>query len=67
MEAYLATSVYGDWQALYIGGRLAMQGHRLDIKEVLRAVGYKVTGLVMPEDWAKCPGSLSDWTETDKA
>ena len=32
------TSEYGDWQALYIGNRLAVEGHSVSARDVLDAI-----------------------------
>lgn len=36
-EYVLATSAAGDWEALYVGGRLVAEGHTVTPMDILRA------------------------------
>lgn len=43
----IVTSEEGDWEALYINGRLAVQGHTLAPTEILSALGFVHTLLIV--------------------
>jgi hypothetical protein len=40
----------GDWEALYVDGKLFCQGHEVETYDVLRALGIKCDGFDVSDD-----------------
>lgn len=54
-----------DWEGLYKDGELIDQGHRLEVKNVLRGLGYKIDATYLEEnEWEaignSCPRTLDE-------
>ena len=57
-QIHIMESVEGDWVALYVDGVCQMQGHELDVEEVLRCLGMDVEYVPMPSELSWCPHKL---------
>lgn len=54
-----ATLVFGeDWQGLYLDGKLAAEGHRLNARDVLDALGIAHESFDADNDWLCARGDL---------
>lgn len=51
----------GDWEAIYVDGKLAAQGHSLEVWDVLDALGVKYTSYHNVEVDGYLPQSEPDW------
>ena len=47
-----------DWSGLYIDGKLKMQGHDLDQRELIRALGFECDELEVDLEWMGKVGHL---------
>jgi hypothetical protein len=55
------TRVWTDnWEGLYVNGRLVAEGHSLDAREALEAVGWAVESRELDEEWITERGHLPD-------
>lgn len=50
----------GDWQGLYIDGKLVMENHQLGLYEVLDAIGIKYKYVQADADWLSSVGRLPE-------
>jgi len=39
-----------DWEGIYQNGKLLVQGHRLEVREVLKLLGYKINSTYLSEE-----------------
>jgi hypothetical protein len=63
MSVVIVNSFDGDWIGLYVGGRLAAEGHSLAPAQVLAAVGIEATSrevLMDPYSLSRLPDNLSE-------
>jgi hypothetical protein len=60
MKITFVDSDGGDWEGLYIDGKLVMENHRLEIHDVLKAVGFKYKHVVADDEWLARHGSLPE-------
>lgn len=49
-----------DWSGLYIDGELKLQGHNLDQRELIRALGVECEEFEVDFDWIGKVGYLPD-------
>lgn len=62
-NAVLASDPDGNWEGLYIDGKLVAEGHRLDLWTVLKALGVELGSQQATFDGSvghKCPQELKD-------
>jgi len=50
----------GDWEGLYIDGKLVMENHRLEIYDILDAIGVKYNYVQADDEWLANHGRLPD-------
>lgn len=49
-----------DWEGLYLDGKLVEEGHSLDARMTLEAVGYDVKTMEADAEWLTDRGRLPD-------
>jgi hypothetical protein len=65
----LVTAECGDWEALYIDGQLAAEGHRVSAKDALKAINKIIPSVIerydVPDEIAEMemPENLNDLAE----
>ena len=47
-----------DWEGLYIDGKLVLEDHSIDVRDILEAVGFKIKTVWVDLDWLAETGSL---------
>lgn len=52
------TNDYGDWEGIYIDGRLIGQHHHVSIQDVAEALGLKYEDLEVKQAWLEGEGEL---------
>ena len=62
MNIALIQSTLGDWQALYIDGKLTIEGHKLEPFDVLCAIEKARMGDIMVEGREWNPEATDQWT-----
>ena len=50
----------GDWEGLYVNGKLIMENHRLELDDVLDAIGVNYQSITADDDWMAEVGTLPD-------
>lgn len=58
------TNDYGDWEGVYINGRLIGQHHHVQLQDVVRALGFDYHHFEVKQDWlegnVELPADLAD-------
>jgi hypothetical protein len=54
----LVQSESGDWEGLYVNGRLKAENHNLSARDVLRALEAPFKEVEMNDEWAERSGRL---------
>ena len=49
-----------DWQGLYINNNLILQNHKLNIVDILNAIGIKFDYIEADQDWLYSVGQLPE-------
>jgi hypothetical protein len=50
------TSEEGDWEALYVDGRLEVEGHSLDAHQIFKALDVEYTSREVSSEWLDAHG-----------
>lgn len=52
-----------DWDGLFADGELLLEGHSLDARQVLEALGIPVRSLIVNEEWMESMGRFPERLE----